>query len=285
MRRPPLDFDLQDFDLLIIDETHHLASKSFQKIVFAASPTYVVGCTATTQRTDKLDSVVELLIGPCCFTLKSKVQADVQILKYHHQDFKIHRQYNGDVDFVKNMTQLCKHQDRTRTIAKYILKILKDRPEAYFICLGQRQQVCIDLFNLLDRHGTSAGIMTQTKTTPNAIDQKVLIATSQMCGEGFNDKRRNVLVLLTPYKGPQIVSKQESRTRRRGGSQLIQILYRCLRRQTTSQIPLIVDVVDTNTIFERMLGSRIRLYQDKQFTILNPIVTRKKKKLEVTSSY
>jgi hypothetical protein len=60
---------------------------------------------------------------------------------------------------------------------------------------------------------------------------------------------------MTPYKGIERVSEKVSQSKMRGGSQLIQIVGRGLRAKTQHR-PLVVDLVDVRTMFERMYSGR-----------------------------
>ena len=48
-------FDPHFFDLIIIDEVHHAAASSYQKIIHHFSPQFLLGLTATPNRSDHLD--------------------------------------------------------------------------------------------------------------------------------------------------------------------------------------------------------------------------------------
>ena len=48
-------FDRHFFDLIIIDEVHHAAASSYQRIIHHFSPQYLLGLTATPNRSDHLD--------------------------------------------------------------------------------------------------------------------------------------------------------------------------------------------------------------------------------------
>tara|TARA_B100000965_G_scaffold288300_1_gene246148 strand:- start:187 stop:492 length:306 start_codon:yes stop_codon:yes gene_type:complete len=75
----------------------------------------------------------------------------------------------------------------------------------------------------------------------------ILFTTYQMGEEGLDLPFLDTLVMTTPRK------------------KLDQIIGRILRKKEGKQTPLIVDVVDTLSIFYGMSRARMRYYRDKQY--------------------
>lgn len=269
MRKNVNEKSLRRFKVLIIDETHHICAASFNKCLQAVNPIFTVGVTATLDRVDKLSAWIEALVGPLLYQLKAKIDADFQVLEYKHKTWTnpIQR-WNNQLDYVSAVTKLCNLAHRTRTIAKVIRNIVQDK-NRFLICIGSRQKICLTLYYILKRCGSDIGIMTTTLTTPNAKRCQILVGTDKMIGEGFNDTKRNCVVLLTSYKGPE--KSKESNSGYYGGSMLIQIIGRCCRQSTQCK-PLIVDVIDKGTCFESSFYTRAKHYKTKQFTRLKNIV-------------
>lgn len=262
MRREFKQKDLARFQAVFIDETHHIAAQCFSRALAALQPQYTLGCTATLDRTDRLDGWIEVLVGPLLYQLRREIDADVWKVEYMHADWIDPLQkWSIDKDYVQALTNLVNLKHRTRVIAKVINKLVKEGRQ--LICIASRQKMCIDVYNLLRSAGISAGIMTTDLTTKNAIDEQVLIGTNGMLGEGFDDSKRNTVVLMTPFKGIERVPEKVSKSKKRGGSQLIQIVGRGLRAQTDHR-PLVVDITDVGTMFEYMWSSRNIYYTQKQ---------------------
>src|SRR5699024_8233185 len=49
------EFQPDDFDLIVIDEFHHAAAKSYERVIQYFSPKFLLGLTATPERTDGQD--------------------------------------------------------------------------------------------------------------------------------------------------------------------------------------------------------------------------------------
>ena len=64
MRRRDLSDLVDQFGTVVIDEGHHVPSKTFLEVVNQFSPQYLFGLTATAYRRDKLDVVMFNAIGP-----------------------------------------------------------------------------------------------------------------------------------------------------------------------------------------------------------------------------
>jgi len=273
MRRPVGDLSLEPYKFVIIDETHHITGNAFCQSVFACSPLMMLGMTATLHRNDRLGSYIEALVGPLVYQLKSRIQAEVLPVKYVHTRWITPtRKWNNDVDYVASISKLCNHTHRTRTIAKIIRKILTEDDNRWIICIGSRQQICIDLYHLLITNGIDASIITTRMKTPHPKAAKVLIGTSSKIGEGFSDKKRNTLILTCPYRGPDRVTATQSLTQKHGGAQLIQIIGRCTRGMTSCK-PLIVDIQDQNiNILLNHNRLRNNHYKSMRYTIKSPLI-------------
>lgn len=269
MRRKFKEIDRR-FKAVFFDETHHIAAATFSKCLFAIQPKYVLGCTGTLDRADKLSAWIEVLVGPLLYQIKAHVQADVLPVVYHHKQWvdPVQRWPPHNKDYVSALTKLCTHRHRTRTIAKVINKLVKEKRR--IICIASRQVLCKELYEVLARHNVDAGCVTGDFSSEDALTKQVLIGIDKLLGEGFNDPTRSCIVLCTPYKGVQKVAKKISTSGRRGGANLIQICGRALRGKT-KHVPLIVDVQDSGTMFESMKYSRFRYYADMKWTIRDTI--------------
>jgi hypothetical protein len=263
MRRPFRCKELLRFKAVMVDETHHISAQSFSKAMLAVNPVFVLGCTATLQRPDKLDGWVENLIGPLCCTLHADVDADVWPVKFVHEDWQDEKDWTGQNNYVETLTKLIAHTRRTRTIAKIIRKLVQEQ-DRFVIAVAPRAKICTDLHRILTAAGLDCACCTGDFTTPNYKDSRILVGTTGMLGEGFNDPKRDCCVLLGPYKGPQKVSRQVHHTGMRGGSQLQQICGRSFRGKTKNK-PLIVDIQDQNTMFHYAYFGRQRWYRSKTF--------------------
>lgn len=73
---------LQEYGMVLIDECHHAASETIQRILRETKAKYVYGVTATPIREDGLDKINYMLIGPIRFRYSSKERAAEQGIEH-----------------------------------------------------------------------------------------------------------------------------------------------------------------------------------------------------------
>jgi hypothetical protein len=167
MRRNFKEPDLERYKAVFIDETHHITARCFSQALSAVQPRYILGCTATLQRTDRLDGWIEILCGPLLYQLRREVDADVWRVNYvHTQWLDPIQRWTKEKDYVQALTNLCNLRHRTRTIAKVIKKLVQEGRQ--LICIASRQKLCTDVYHLLTGAGISAGIITGGLTSKDA---------------------------------------------------------------------------------------------------------------------
>ncbi|WP_297426479.1 DEAD/DEAH box helicase family protein [Clostridium sp.] len=68
-----LDNILSNYGQIIIDECHHIAAFTFEKVMKAAKAKYVLGLTVTPNRKDKYDKIITMQCGPIVHKAVSKI--------------------------------------------------------------------------------------------------------------------------------------------------------------------------------------------------------------------
>ncbi len=63
-------FDPVDFDYIILDEVHHAAAETYQRIIEYFKPLFLLGLTATPERTDDVDAIYDLFDERVPFDLR-----------------------------------------------------------------------------------------------------------------------------------------------------------------------------------------------------------------------
>ena len=116
-------------------------------------------------------------------------------------------------------------------------------------------------------HGYYVGGMKQKVLDENAEKCKILLATYQMCAEGFSVKKLNTIILTTPRK------KVEQSTGR---------IFR-ERIDERKVAPHIIDIVDSHECHVRRWYVRQRFYKDCEYKIIY-IDKPKKEKIDMNIS-
>ncbi len=73
---------LKDYGMVLVDECHHSASETVSRILREVTAKYVYGVTATPFRSDGLDKINEMLLGPVRFEYTAKEKAEEMGIDY-----------------------------------------------------------------------------------------------------------------------------------------------------------------------------------------------------------
>ena len=145
------------------------------------------------------------------------------------------------------ITDLSLKQDRNNLIIDNIILLLKENRKS--LVLSERRDQC-ELFNkVLKDFGISSGLyLGGMKTNDRDISTgcQVIIGTYQASGEGFDVPELDTLVLATPK------------------SDVEQAVGRILR-QTNKNEPIVIDIVDSFSIFKGQYYKRRKFYKNNEF--------------------
>ena len=202
----------QDIGNLVVDECHRAPSRTFTEAITEFDSKYMLGLSATPYRRDKLSKLIFWHIG------------DV-----HHEVDKNHLIETGDVlpvsviiretdfkpyfdpvnQYSKMLSELTMNDKRNRLIAADIAKETH-KDKGVCLVLSDRKKHCETLLSLLKyKYKISADILTGSLSAGhrqkvlnrlNSGKVKVLIATGQLIGEGFDCKGLSTLFLATPIR-------------------------------------------------------------------------------------
>lgn len=250
---------LKEFGFLVVDECHHICCRTFSKGLRLFQAPYVLGLSATPERTDRLGFAIEWLIGPLLYSLKRVTSGvKVQMIAYKNEGFQhaTRRWDKTQLDYVKTLSLLVDDQWRTRRLAEDIYD-RATKESRQIIVIASRIRLLKDLARLLPGAGLFAG---SAKSKPKKAEREeaklkqVILASTAVASEGLDIPRLDTLYLATPCKpgGP----------REQGGA-LAQCVGRILRGKS-ERPPLIVDFYDKYQMFSGMAWRRERWYRDDQ---------------------
>jgi superfamily II DNA or RNA helicase len=201
-RRIP-DELLEGIGHVIVDECHHVPAPTAAAVISQFPARYLLGLSATPYRRDGLDGVIRLHLGPVLASLAGADMGDrlvaPEIVK---RDTGI--KVRGD-NFTNLVTQLVQNRQRTSLITNDI---------AYAVGRGRSPLVLTDrvdhaecLAAELKSKGLRAGLLHggMKKLERDDVMQRleagrlqILVATSQLLGEGFDRPCFDILFLTTP---------------------------------------------------------------------------------------
>lgn len=258
MKEYPKDtFD--SFGFTIIDETHHICSRTFSNALFKVNTRYILGLTATPQRKDGLTHVLHMFMGETLFKVERELSSKVYLEQVNfdaNQYFdEIPMSANGKVSNVEIITKLVNCNERNKVIMSKIDElVLKKRN---IIILTERRNHCDTLHNYCISKNYDCGLYIggmKQKDLEVSEQKQVIIATYSLAHEGLDIPKLDSLIFATPK------------------SDVVQASGRIMR-ETKGKIhdPYIVDIVDNIAPLQGMFRKRKAYYKKTGFTFVNSV--------------
>lgn len=231
----------EEFGVIIIDEAHHVPSKTFLMVVNAFAPKYLYGLTATAYRRDKLDAVMFNSIGPVVARIEHEELFEDERLMLP----TIKRRQTGwyppkaiFMEYHDFMDAMIRVESRNHLIVRDVVK--ECLPGNTGIVLVERTKHAEVLAQMLKDQGVRCeflvgsvdiddnpekGKRKKKRIIPKKIRKKivedfksgelqVLVATYDLLMEGFNYKPLNRLFLASPIKWKGNVAQALGRIQR-----------------------------------------------------------------------
>jgi len=250
----------KNIGFVIADECHHIASEAFSQAVPKLTSKYMLGLSATPERKDRLMHVIHWFLGPLLYKSDTSDKVDpgvfVEVYEFEEGDEKFNEIiYNKQgVMFTSLMiNKLVDFEPRNRMIVELLTDVYDD-DNRQILVLSDRVEHTNVLLEMLPAHiRENSCILSRnvdSKTRSEWCETKrILIATYQMCKEGFDVPTLNTLVIATPR--PDVD----------------QIVGRILRVEKSKRTisPLIIDVVDP--AFRRQFQERLSLYNKREYRV------------------
>jgi superfamily II DNA or RNA helicase len=243
---------------LIVDECHRTPSRTFTDAVSEFDARYMLGLSATPWRRDNLSKLIFWHLGDVHHQVeKNDLIRTGQVLPadiiFRETEFKPY--YDPVQEYSKMLSELTLDDDRNRLIAADVAAEAGSHPGICLV-LSDRKKHCESLGALL-RYGFSlpVDILTgdlNTGERQSVMERlqegriKVLIATGQLIGEGFDCRELTTLFMATPV---------------RFSGRIIQYLGRILRPAPGKKRARVFDYVDIHV--EPLLkaaGARKKIY-------------------------
>lgn len=195
---------------LVIDECHRCPSRTFIDAVTAFDCKFMLGLSATPYRRDGLTKLIGWHLGRK-FEVKqadlteTDIILDVEVIP---RDTMFTSIYDASEEYTRVLSELTEDAARNQLIAR---DVIREAANGGGICLvlTDRREHCSALAELISPSGIEVAILTGDVSNGSRkaiVDQlnagsiKVLIATGQLIGEGFDCKELSTLFLATPIK-------------------------------------------------------------------------------------
>jgi len=239
----------KSFGHLIADETHHLGSRTFSSLFFKVQTKYMLGLSATPERKDGLSKVIYWFLGPQIITIRrSSGNPSVKFVYTDVSEYTEKHNKVGKINSPSMITDLTLKESRNNVILTTIKEYLNQGRK--ILVLTDRRDHCE--YILKNLNGISAGIYLggmKSKDRAQSTECSVIIGTYQASGEGFDVPELDTLVLATPK------------------SDIEQAVGRILRQKNKNE-PLVIDIVDSFSIFKAQYYKRRKYYKNNNITII-----------------
>ena len=228
---------------MIVDECHKAPSRTFTEAVTAFDSKYMMGLSATPWRRDKLSVLIFWHLGDIHHEVdNSELIENGHILRakviIRETNFQPH--YDPVRAYSKMLSELTADEHRNLLIASDVARESQDSGGVMLV-LSDRKKHCEVLLSILkSKFDISADLLTGDLSNAqrrdvlvrlNQGEVKVLIATGQLMGEGFDCKDLSTLFITTPI---------------RFSGRVLQYLGRVLRPAPGKKEARVFDYVDSN---------------------------------------
>ena len=209
-RHGEIDNRIRNYGQIIVDECHHISAFSFEKVMMEAKAKYVTGLTATPYRRDGHQPIITMQCGPVRYKIANKNSSDSLIthrLVIRPSVFSCSWSEEDKIHALWPI--LIADEERNQMIFDDIMTALEEKRSP--IILTERKEHLELLKQKLEKfvkhiivlHGgmrakTRKEMIAKLTEIPDT-EERLLLATGQYIGEGFDDPRLDTLFLAMPF--------------------------------------------------------------------------------------
>ena len=257
-KRENLDELVKNYGLVIVDECHHVAAFSFERVLKSMRAKHVYGLTATPTRKDGWHKIIYMQCGDirCRVNNKdSKSTKKVIVRKTNYRYAPLEEMET--ISFSEILNDMSHNELRNSVILQDVKQsvadgripiVLTERLEHLNILKQKLEELQVPVVIYKGNMGKK-----KTKEMQEIIQNadknqqaRIILATSSSIGEGFDDSRLDTLFLTMPvsWKG-----------------RIIQYVGRLHRNHKDKEELIVYDYLDNMRILERMYYKRIKGYK------------------------
>ena len=245
---------------IIVDECHRAPSRTFTEALTAFDAKYMLGLSATPWRRDKLSKLIFWYLGDIYHDIKKTAlvkSGDVLTLDVVSRETDFKPFHDPVQEYSRMLTELTSDDKRNRLIAEDVAREARDSAGICLVLTDRKKHAETLHLLLRYKHHIPSAILTGELSTPqrrqvleelNQGNVKVLVATGQLVGEGFDCKELSTLFLATPI---------------RFSGRVLQYLGRVLRPAPGKTRARVYDYIDVNVeVLCSAAKARQRIYSD-----------------------
>lgn len=252
---------LSKYGLIIVDEVHHLAARTFERVLRNTNTKYIYGLTATPKRADRNEKIIFKTIGDIIYEHKSDINELKRILIPKITQFRLTSK-DKLLSYAEQCNMLASNEERNELIIGDIKKCLDQKKN--MILLSDRIEHIKTIYEKVKDFSENVFVINgqmklseKRKITAqiNEIfeDGYLILATGKYIGEGFDLPTLNTLFITMPFKWEGI---------------LAQYVGRLHRTVNDKKEVMVYDYVDLKIpMFSRMFSKRLRAYKKHQYIL------------------
>jgi superfamily II DNA or RNA helicase len=262
------DYDttlFEQFGFVISDECHHISAEVFSRCLPKITNKRMLGLSATLKRKDGLSKVFEWFIGKSVYEIKRK-DSEVKILIKRYYD--PHTAYSKEakiwnspnkLNVAKMINNICAFAPRNYLLVQTLKDILQKEPNRKVLILSERRNHLQEIEILLkiekyESIGYYVGGMNKQQLDEGS-QADIILATFQLASEAMDIPKLNTLVLGSPVSS---IEQPIGRIQRK-------------KKEEREYIPLVIDILDEFSLFERQGMKRIVFYTKNGYEIEDPV--------------
>ena len=264
---------IDNYDLIIIDECHHVPALSFEAVLKRTQARHFLGLTATPYRKDGLEKIITMQCGPVLHTME-ETEAQALLLRQvivRETGFRLSDEISQQPALHDIWQALVTDRERLRLVASDVIVALEEG--RFPLVLSDRKD---HLESLLEEITAMQGekafsgflitsdigkrvrgqMMEEIKAMRGRAESPFLLSTGSLIGEGFDLPELCTLVLAMPisFKG-----------------RLVQYAGRLHRESSGKHDVRIYDYVDANMgLGITMFRKRMRTYRKMGYSVVMP---------------
>ncbi len=178
----------KSFGTVVVDEVHTICTEQFSKALFSFFPSYLIGLSATPERSDGMDKILELYFGP---------EIIIRSMKRYFNAYKINTgfeptvemTYDNKINWNSVLESQAEDDDRNLLLCKLVWYF----GNRNILVLVKRKDHALYLKRQLIAMGEDADCFIHTAKRVN-YDCRVLIATYSKGGVGFDHPKLDMLI-------------------------------------------------------------------------------------------
>jgi superfamily II DNA or RNA helicase len=212
MSSQELDDFFSSYGMVIVDECHHIAAQTFDKVIRHASSRYVYGLSATPSREDGLEPIIFMRCGEIVFQSQLGSYENALIQQFYYPRFTKFAEIDEELNrlpYPQLVKKLAQSKSRNQRIVEDLVEQYKDGRK--ILVLSERVAHLRELEKMLKEELEDVVCFSlvgkSSKKVRNDVTEKlrhfdkpfVLFATGKLVGEGFDLPQLDTLFFGLPF--------------------------------------------------------------------------------------